>query len=66
MVTHSSILAWRIPTTESGGQLSMESQKLGHDLVTKQQLPFLSKKRMNKSSNSNLWRTYTLSHFSHV
>ena len=32
METHSSILAWRIPWTEdSGGLLSMGSQRVGHD-----------------------------------
>ena len=35
MATHSSILAWRIPRTEEpGGLQSMESQGVGHDLVT--------------------------------
>ena len=37
MATHSSILAWRIPWTEEPGRLqSMRSQRVGHDLVTKQ------------------------------
>ena len=32
MATHSSILAWKIPWTEdSGGLLSMGSQRVGHD-----------------------------------
>ena len=32
MVTHSSILAWRIPRTEEpGGLQSMGSQRVGHD-----------------------------------
>ena len=36
MVTHSSILAWRIPwTDEPGGLLFMGSQKVGHGWVTK-------------------------------
>ena len=36
--THSSILAWEIPWTEEpGGLQSMGSQRLGQDLVTKQQ-----------------------------
>ena len=35
MVTHSSILAWRIPWTEEpGGLQSMGSQRVGHDRVT--------------------------------
>ena len=35
MATHSSILAWRIPWTEEpGGLQSVESQRVGHDLVT--------------------------------
>ena len=38
MATHSSILAWEIPWTEEpGGLQSMGSQRLRHDLVTKQQ-----------------------------
>ena len=32
MVTHSSILVWRIPwTEEAGGLQSMGSQRVGHD-----------------------------------
>ena len=32
MITHSSILAWRIPWTEElGGLQSMGSQRVGHD-----------------------------------
>ena len=39
MATHSSTLAWRIPWTEgSSGLQSMGSQRVGHDLATKQQL----------------------------
>ena len=38
MATHSSILAWRIPWTEEpGGLQSMRSQRVRHDLGTKQQ-----------------------------
>ena len=38
METHSSILAWEIPRTEEHGRLqSMGSQRVGHNLVTKQQ-----------------------------
>ena len=38
MATHSSILAWRVPWTEEPGELqSMGSQKVGHNLATKQQ-----------------------------
>ena len=37
MATHSSILAWKIPWTEKfGGLQSMESQRVRHDLETKQ------------------------------
>ena len=36
--THSSVLAWRIPWTEEPGELqSIGSQRVRHDLVTKQQ-----------------------------
>ena len=38
MATHSSILAWEIPWAEEPGGLQfMGSQRVGHDLVTKQQ-----------------------------
>ena len=38
MATHSGILAWRNPWTEEPGRLwSMESQRVGHHLDTKQQ-----------------------------
>ena len=38
MATHSSILAWESPWTEEpGGLQSMGSQRVGHDLVIKQQ-----------------------------
>ena len=38
MATHSSILAWEIPwTKELGGLQSMGSQRVGYNLVTKQQ-----------------------------
>ena len=37
MATHSSILAWEIPWTEEPGRLQfMGSQRVGHDLSTKQ------------------------------
>ena len=37
MATHSSVLAWDIPWTEEpGGLQSMGSQRVGHDLATKQ------------------------------
>ena len=38
MITHSNIPAWEIPWTQEPGRLqSMRSEKIGHDLVTKQQ-----------------------------
>ena len=38
MATHSSIHAWRIPWTEEpGGLQSLGSQRVGHNLLTKQQ-----------------------------
>ena len=38
MAIHSSIFAWRIPwTKEPGGLQSMGSQRVRHDLATKQQ-----------------------------
>ena len=39
MATHSSMPAWEIPWTEEPGRLqSMGSPRVGHDLVTKQEL----------------------------
>ena len=39
MASHSSILVWEIPWSEEPGRLqSMGSQRVGHDLATKQQL----------------------------
>ena len=39
MVTHSSILAWRIPWTEETGRLQyMGLQRVGHNLATEQLL----------------------------
>ena len=41
MATHSSILSWEIPWTEVPGRLqSMGSQRVGHNLTTKQQLTY--------------------------
>ena len=38
MAIHSSVLAWRVPwTDEPGGLQSLGSQRVRHDLVTKQQ-----------------------------
>ena len=38
MATYSSVLAWEIPWTEKPGRLqSMGSQRVRHDLATKQQ-----------------------------
>ena len=42
MATHSSIPAWEIPWTEQPGRLqSMGSQRVRHDLATKQQQQFI-------------------------
>ena len=39
MATHSSTLAWKVPWAEQPGQLqSVGSQRIRHDLATKQQL----------------------------
>ena len=41
MTTHPSRLAWEIPWTEEpGGLQSLGSQRVGHNVVTKQQLVF--------------------------
>ena len=37
MATHSNVLAWRLPWSEEpGGLQSMGSQRVGHDIATKQ------------------------------
>ena len=42
MATRFSIVAWEIPRTEKpGGLQSIGSQRVGHDLATKQQPTFL-------------------------
>ena len=47
MTTYSSVLAWRIPWTEEPGRLqSMGSQRVGHDLATKEQ-----RRRKNKTKS---------------
>ena len=44
METHSNILAWEIPWTEEpGGLQSMESQRVGHDLVKQHQHMLISR-----------------------
>ena len=46
LATHSNTLAWEIPRTEEPGRLqSMGSQKIRHDLATKQQVTY----QLNKS-----------------
>ena len=46
MATHSGNLAWRIPwTEETGGLQSMGSQKVRHNLVTKQQQKQLTRRK---------------------
>ena len=42
MAAHSSVLAWRIPWTEDpGGLQSVGSQRVRHDLATKQQILYM-------------------------
>ena len=38
MATNASILVWRIPWTEKPDKLSMGSQRVRHDVATKQQV----------------------------
>ena len=42
MATHSSMLAWEIPSEDPGGLQSMELQRIRHDLATKQQRLLIS------------------------
>ena len=56
MATHSSTLAWKIPWMEEPGRLqSMGSQRVGHNLATKQQ-----KQAAKNAAKSNL---YSVFHF---
>ena len=50
MATHSRILAWEIPWTQEPGMLqSTGCKRVGHDLVTKQQLTNGGRLRMHVS-----------------
>ena len=54
MATHSSLLAWEIPWTEEpGGLQSMGSQRVRHNLATKQQ-----QQQRCYSPHANLANTY--------
>ena len=56
MVTHSSILAWRIPWTEEpGGLLSTGSHRVGHDRSNLARMHALEKE-MATHSNILAWR----------
>ena len=62
LATHSSILAWEISwMEEAGGLLSIESQRNGHNLATKQQQLFyifsfqLLYNWLQLKSPSNIW-----------
>ena len=58
MATHSSILAWRIPWTEKPGELqSMGSQRVEHDLATKQLL-FSSPTKWNPLAQKHFWKSF--------
>ena len=56
MATHSSILAWEIPWTEKPGRLqSMGSQRVRHNLVTKQQQLNQKLWRWNHQKSAYMW-----------
>ena len=58
MATHSSIVAWRNPWTEEpGGLQSTGLQRVGHDLVTKQQ-----QKNFDENSVSRLKYIMSIQH----
>ena len=60
MAIHSSILAWKIPRTEELGRLqSIGSQRVGHDLGTKQQLIVV---QINKELYKHQWSMNYLAH----
>ena len=56
MVTHSSILAWKIPWMVEPGRLqSMRSQKVGHNRATS--LPYVESKKKKKGTNELIYKT---------
>ena len=58
MTTHSSTLAWKIPSTEEhGGLQSMGSQKVGHDWVTSL-ITYYHRDTLEKLSESRMYKTY--------
>ena len=51
MATHSSILAWKIPWTQKSGRLqSIGSQRIEHNLMTKQNNVNNQKIKKNKTT----------------
>ena len=67
MATHSSILSWKILWTEEpGGLESMDSQRVGHDLVTtlSSKCPqFLITQRLPKSTARKMSSSISMWHF---
>ena len=58
MATHSSILAWEIPCTEESGMLqSTGSQRLGHELATKQRQTTTKKPPQKQTTHSSEIKT---------
>ena len=65
MITHSSILDWRIPwTAEPGGLQSMGSQRVGHDWATFS-IDIISNVHLKINFNFKYHRHYTF-HDSHI
>ena len=59
MATYSSILTWEIPWTEEpGGLQSMGSQRVGHDLATKQQQQQIHICNKSLKENTVVWKTH--------
>ena len=55
MATHPNILVWKIPVTEGpGGLQSMGSQRVGHNLVTKNNNNYYGKCQL-KAQNVVQW-----------
>ena len=60
IATYSNILAWRTPWTEEPGELqSMGSQRVGYDLVTKQQQNIENKTNKTKHKQIHRYREQT-------
>ena len=61
MATHSSMLAWKIPWTEELGRLqSVGSQRVGHNLVTKDAILKRDQQHCDRKNSKMILKILTL------